>query len=483
MKFSLAILLFIAAVSGSQLSMEKAEVFLTDLIQESPNLPRYVQTDDLKSAYRLGIKYENVPFKFLISYDLDKHVRENLANGRWKSHLEIVNLDANYSRLDVFVPDADTNYQYFFLEDKLISPLTYYARDWQILESKHFTFWISNPVQFNTYSINALEFFLEEKSRQLGLTERQMDRLHEQKIQYYLCSDEDEIELITGYRTRGMSNLAFDFIITTYNTHYHELLHLLVNYKLGELPLYTHPFFQEGLAVALGGRGGKEPAVILDLGLYLQESGLLDYTDLLSPEGFQKSNASLSYPMSGLYNRFLFQNIGGSSYLELYREFSADGQSLSLKTIPESILPPRGGFEAFMERLRTGKAVVLKETEAGQNWHEINEKARIADDGEFYHFQLADSLLIVNAAEMQDYQSTTFREWFGDRPYHQEKYAIIADASEIRLYNLYSNCLLANYVQSFSMDMETVPLQNGRYCFQIRKDVFDEPLFEAAWQK
>ena len=117
MKFSLAILLFIAAVSGSQLSMEKAEVFLTDLIQESPNLPRYVQTDDLKSAYRLGIKYENVPFKFLISYDLDKHVRENLANGRWKSHLEIVNLDANYSRLDVFVPDADTNYQYFFLED------------------------------------------------------------------------------------------------------------------------------------------------------------------------------------------------------------------------------------------------------------------------------------------------------------------------------------------------------------------------------
>jgi hypothetical protein len=142
--------------------------------------------------------------------------------------------------------------------------------------------------------------------------------LKKEKIIYILCKDEDEIEKLTGYKARGMFNLAYDYVISTFNCHYHELLHLLMNYKLKNIPPYTHSFLQEGFAVSFGGRGGKEPEVILNLGCFIAESKFLEYKELLSLDKFRNFDVSMSYPLSGLYNNFIISNFGIDNYLKLY---------------------------------------------------------------------------------------------------------------------------------------------------------------------
>ena len=102
--------------------------------------------------------------------------------------------------------------------------------------------------------------------------------------------------------------VSHDIIVSTFSAHFHELAHLLINYKLQQPHLYTHPFFLEGFAVAVGGRGGKAPAVQQQLGLAMYRSEFVALEDLRRVEGFYGYNASVSYPAAGLYNRFLLEN-------------------------------------------------------------------------------------------------------------------------------------------------------------------------------
>ncbi len=41
--------------------------------------------------------------------------------------------------------------------------------------------------------------------------------------------------------------VSHDIVVSTYSAHFHELAHLLMNFKLKQPHLYTHPFFLEGL--------------------------------------------------------------------------------------------------------------------------------------------------------------------------------------------------------------------------------------------
>ena len=46
--------------------------------------------------------------------------------------------------------------------------------------------------------------------------------------------------------------------------------------------------------------------------------------------------------------------------------------------------------------------------------------------------------------------------------------------SEIAVYNLYTNNLIANYVSGFTIDMKPVPKEDGFYKFQFRKYLIEE---------
>jgi hypothetical protein len=310
----------------------------------------------------------------------------------------------------------------------------------------------------------------------LDFCDRRLKEIEAHKIYYILCKDEEEIKLLTGFNTRGMYNLAYDFVITTFNSHYHELLHLLINFNLQRLPLYTHPLLQEGFAVAFGGRGGQEPDVILSLGSFLYNSKMLDYSSLLSKNDFYQFNVSLSYPVSGLYNKFLVEQIGIERYLELYRKYSGTADEVGKMKIHDNELPGRDTWEEFLADYSQNKAIDFKSSRIQTQLIYDGASARIFEDSRNYYFNMRDTLLIGTDTMGKEYQSKKFHEIFKNRKYGGEKYLVLVGANEISIYNLFTNNVIANYVSSFSVTYSPVPSENGLYYFSVRKHIFDAEL-------
>ena len=134
----------------------------------------------------------------------------------------------------------------------------------------------------------------------LGFTISEKRILEKQKIGYIFCADEKGVEKITGFNAKGLAMLGTDEVVTSYQTHFHEVAHILINYKLKLLGLYTLPFFMEGFAVAVGGRGGMAPRVVTDLGYFLQKSGQLTYDSIFTFDQFRSTDGSITYPVAVL---------------------------------------------------------------------------------------------------------------------------------------------------------------------------------------
>ena len=467
--------LLLVQLSSQALSRDQADSFIQSLITNN-NIDSFADQSELEISNRLGIQYEDVDNKFLISYDIEDSIKNRIKRNELDYTIEVIDLEGDYSKIIFSIQELSYKKEFFFKGQKYISPLSYYTRDWKRIESKHFRFLISDTTLFNSYCIDNLENFLLRIAGLLNFGDEKLRELEAHKIYYLLCKDEEEIELLTEFYTRGMYNLAYDFIITTFNSHYHELLHLLMNFKLQRLPLYTHPFFQEGFAVAFGGRGGKEPDVILSLGSFLYNSKMLDYSSLLSKEGFRKVNVSLSYPVSGLYNKFLIEQIGIERYLELYRKYSGTADEVERMKIDESELPERATWHGFLVHYSQKKAMDFENSKTRTQLIYDGASARIFEDLQSYYFNMRDTLLIGADANWQEYQSKKFHGFFGNREYQGEKYLILANASEISIYNLYTNNLIANYVSSFSDTHSPIPSENGLYYFTVRKYIFDAEL-------
>jgi len=279
-----------------------------------------------------------------------------------------------------------------------------------------------------------------------------------------------------------MYNLAMDAVITTYNAHYHELMHLLINFKLQDLPLYTHPFFQEGFAVATGGRGGKEPKVILDLGVFITKSELLDYTDLLSRGEFYKVDASFSYPLCGLYNYFLIKHWGIGKYLDLYKGFSGSSSEVNTMIINENILPAKTEWYTYINSQLCSNSIDFKNPEMSTILIFKNESTEVSMSKGRYFFKLKDILFIKTDTCNKDYHSKKFSEIFPEKKYNNEKYLISININEISIYNLFTNNLIGNLVSSFTIPYEQIPEKDGYFSFCVKKSIFDEELKEDYFQ-
>jgi hypothetical protein len=455
----------------NNLTNERASKFIEAIITGSDSLENFVLPEELAISKRLGIQYEGVKNKFLISYEIPAQIIKEIKNRQINYNIAIQNIDDEYSILNFVVSSKNYKTKFYFKNEYLISPPYFYFNDWQRIESEHFIFYVSEPVFFNQYSIDMLEKFIVEMFSVMNYTREEMQHLKGNKIVYILCKDEDEIELLTGYKARGLCNLAYDYLITTYNCHYHELVHLLMNFKLKELPLYTHPFFQEGLAVALGGRGGKEPDVILSLGQFLAESGFLDYKELLNENDYKNFDASMSYPLSGLYNKFLLETNTLDEYINLYTKYS--GLNISGIEISPNDLKNENEWNEFL-RKDSFNSVKIDFDEKGFNTLTENSNCIIKEGDEEYLFESKGNLLISTPDKQEKYFSKIFRDSYFDKEYQGEKYLINVNDSEISVYNLYTDNLIANYVSGFTTEMKTVPKENGFYKFIIKKNIFDE---------
>ncbi len=475
--FSLLILI-LSISKAISISPEKAEQFIHYLIHDDEKVEDFFNASDLKISNRLGIEYLDVSHKFLISYDIDKNIKDKIIKGDLTYEIISEKLVDGFSKITFSVNKIDYKREYFFKEQKLVSPILYQTKNWKQIESNNFVFIISDSTQFNSYSTQNMERFLEKMLAFLNFSEEQKQILKIQKIYYILCKDEDEIKEVTGFYARGMYNLAFDSVITTFNAYYHELMHLLINFKLGELPLYTHPFFQEGFAVTTGGRGGKEPEIILDLGVFLTKSELLDYSVMLTKKDFYKVDASFSYPLCGLYNYFLIKQIGIEKYLTIYQKFSGSASNVEEMIIKENELLARTKWNTFINDESQFSYIDFENPKVDAKLIYQDEKSEIREDLENYYFKLKDTLLIKTEKINDKFQSKKFSEIYPELQYKNEKYLILVNENEISIYNLFTNNLISNLVASFCIPFEPIPYEDGFYFFRVEKSVFDEELKE-----
>jgi len=457
---------------SQSLTIERASAFIEAIVIKNQELTIFVLPEELAISKRLGISYIGLENKFLISYEIPNEIIEEINNGETDYTIYIEKIDDEFSFLHFECAEMNYKTKYYFKNGYLISPLYFYYKDWQKIESEYFIFYVSEPMFFNQYSIEKLEEFITSIFSILKYSEEEKELLKREKLIYILCKDEEEIEKLTGHKARGIGNLAYDYVITTYNCHYHELLHILINFKLKKLPLYTHPFFQEGFAVAFGGRGGYEPGIILNLGKFLEQSDFMKAEQLFSESEFKTYDVSMSYPLSGLYNSFLINEIGIDNYIKLYVEYSS--KNVNGFVINKDKLPTKLKWNDFVNNFSNDEEIKIDISEDDFQTLIEDSSYIVKDYGRFYLIMTKENILISTTGQNKNYSSKIFNEFYPDKNYHNEKYLIRVSDSEVAVYNLFTNNLIANYVSGFSTEMKPVPKENGYYKFLIHRAIFDE---------
>jgi len=235
---------------------------------------------------------------------------------------------------------------------------------------------------------------------------------------------------------------------------------------------------QEGFAVAYGGRGGKEPLVMLDVGYFLARSEMLDYRSMLRRSDFLQQDPSMTYPPSGLFNLFLVKEVGIENYLRLYRKYSTTEDRINNIMIDSADLPAAPRWSAFLDNYVQHRCIDLKASRPNDRPVLKSENAEIFELEDRYVIRLKDKMLLSLKSAPTGYRSKRFQELFPDKKYRGEKYAIAATPHEINIYNLYSNNLTASLVSTFCIPPADIRTSGGMFEFQLCKSVFDEPVRE-----
>ncbi|RMI09238.1 MAG: hypothetical protein D6681_07300, partial [Calditrichaeota bacterium] len=408
---------------------------------------------------------------------VDAQILKEIRNRERPYRFQVDTLEEGYTRLVLTTDLSHYRRVFYFRENKLISPGHYFARRWHQETTRYFRFLISDPRDFNAFAAEALDQFVDSLLILLEVSPEARERLAREKIIYLLCHTTGEMENITGMAARGIYLVAWDQVVSTFNCHRHEVAHLLMNYKLEHLSLYTHPFFLEGFACAVGGRGGKSAAVIRQIGAFLQQSGFLTYERLLDINRFQEVDPTLSYPLSAIYNWFLLHHLGVESYLRLYR--SHGGDTPSLNNIPRngSRLPPPEAFEAFLQKHEAFSTVAfpslwpdfppLMEAHWGSVW----------EDERWYYFRLRGSVRMIPSRPVgKAFRSREFHEIFPDVPYSGERYYLQVSPEEVKLYDFYTMALIAFYSNGLSPTRQAIREEDGYFRFALPRKLFAEPL-------
>ncbi len=459
----------------------------------------------IADSRRMEISYNDVPAKF----DCTSIVVQKLNDIRSKAAKVIVGkpeeFDGYYKMPVTLVYSTNKETcDYFavpYFGKWLIADRSYiFARSWPVLGTKYVDLHIGDSTKVNDFALQAMDDFIEQTARKLGATEKDLDRLKAQRIEYYLCG-EDQIDSLTGYKTEGMYDLPLDYVYSRHLPHQHELVHLLVNYKLQSLPMYTLPVVQEGLAVALGGRWGKAPKVVLQLGDILIENGFVDANKLITYDGFYTGAGStdMSYPVAGLLMDMILSEYGMDKTLDLYRAVSGnqsqvmamDADDFRRNKVPAALGVSYndviGAFDKY--RAKYGTYGIVPGVGDSDNKNDMNFKGKgwklninaYADNyGVDFHGpdSLICTVLLSNGkkAVQKTYKSWMFAEQNSEREYNGERYGIIFSGAEAGLYDYYLNCLMAKYVYGFTPDSSYVSQDGSTVTFKLEKSLIDKPI-------
>lgn len=445
---------------------EYYDQLVSAIIKNDSSLINFTSYELISLSKRLGIEYHDIVNKFMISYELLPNVPGDVNKRITNSTYTLDNIDSTYQILFIEFGSKDPGRRFILKNDSLYSPVLFYTKDWVVKESENFRFLISDPSNLNEYAIGKLEESYKIISTLFEYTDEQKNLIRQNKILYILCSNETEVELLTGHRARGIYHLANDAIITSYNSHYHELVHLLVNFRLKQNYLYTHPFLMEGIAVALGGRGGIHQRILLETGVFLFISGFAELDEIVSTEDFRKTDPSISYALSGIYCYYLLHKVGVDSFFNIYINYSGNSDEVRNMRVQLNSLPSTDGIIDFIEE-HFPKQILFEINSDDKVTVYSDSENVILENDTHYFFLISSPLLISSEYIYPDYKSNKIQELKLENNYKYEHYLIICSESEIAVYDLLLNMLIHSYVQEFDFRYQQVPRIGKHYSFSI----------------
>ncbi|MEE8576235.1 MAG: hypothetical protein V3T31_03180 [candidate division Zixibacteria bacterium] len=477
-------------VSGN---IESAGYLFTEAVQER--------------AARFGIEYEHIPVKA----DCNSPVVRDIE--RMRDYLrppvkQVIDLaDSGYSRLEysaVIGRKLVTHYYYAQQMGEywwLTTSQDIVSRDWDIVESDYLR--IHYPPKqkpyLNAATISEADRYLLQAAQDLGLDQAFVDEMKEKKIEYYFCDSDSTVELIGGHRVHGFLDLPTNDIISASFPHYHELVHLLINAKLKRLPIYTLPLLREGAAVCYGGRWGKSPEVLFDLGVFLYQQDIVQLDSILTDYDFRNSSsADIAYPLAGLLVDYLDSKLDQDALFGLYRRFSNSPDSiaavtanqvkgaLSFATESEDWETFIAGFESYIEeRVTNGLTATPGLAPNGKDiFSEKNCSVSLSDEYISFSCRLGDkgdktgSFLWSKNEELASGSSPLFEEQTTGSEFEGFRYAVRFDRNEAGLYDYSSNRLLAKYIWGLSPSDDYFDESTSTVRFSIRKDILKGSLPE-----
>jgi hypothetical protein len=461
--------------------------------------------EDLICSKRLGINYIYVPCKYDCASPLFIHLDE-IKSGRIKVKIDSTVCLDDYARLYIKIGSTTDSTQIIYYANKsaakwhLVSPMRALTGNWKSMNSDYVGIRYHNLSAINQYALNKTADFINSVCAKLEMPDSLLDKLKTTKIDYYL-GDESDIKNLTGFDTKGMANLQFDAVITQYLPHPHELVHLLINYNFQQLPLYTVPFMQEGLATYLGGRWGKSPGVIFYYGEINLALGMANLEDILAYNGFHGNsvNSDISYALSGLFTKYLIEKFGMDKFKQLYLELSgtsAEVATYSTAQIKSKIEQKHKMSWSQLEKdfLSMAKQYEyngLKPVQPPENGRPIQTLSgdiitiRVFEDDNKYYFSIKSStdtpkgILLFKYKEHDiesTYRSNLFAEQLPQINYSSEMYGLHFSSDEVGFYNYPTNTLLAKYVLSFSpSDIYWNPIEKS-INFSLGKELLEGKL-------
>lgn len=409
------------------------EQLIEQFIAQPQSLELHLNPTYVSYCHRMGKSYPGVSSKALIGYGFTDFERQTIQQNPSTISIARECID-DATLLRVSHPAIQRPVLIALQDSLLTSPYQLQSKKWHQQESQFVHLRCQKPQPQDSLRLQLMDEYIRQVAMQLNINPVMFDLMHQGKIVYYRAASEESIEQFTGYRCRGMGILAEDAVVSRFVCHLHELSHILINLAIPQLPLYTHPFLQEGFAVATGGRGGQDASVLLDTAVFLCRAGFISPADLLDATAFRSMDAGISYPVAGLYSRFLLHTIGVDKYKKLYRNYSNETgnfASINLADLPADSLWQRYLAEADYTRILPQIAAETFSSVAS------SETMQVASSAHYVQ---------ITARDGARFSITTT----GIQPDDNGRYKIEIDGQEIKIIDRLNEICLAHYAPGLS---------------------------------
>jgi hypothetical protein len=235
------------------------------------------------------------------------------------------------ARADVPVPS---------LSDEQAELLLHLTERWVMIDMPRVRLFAAEPERVHPVALHHLEHFLEATLDSLRAPEKVRAHLRLDPIRYFLCAHPQEVQLLGGTRSEGISLLERRSIVSRWLPHDHEVVHVLAHEVVAPGPALVPPLLQEGLASAWGGQRGLAPQVVVHRGELQLRTSDLDLTRLWEYDEFHtfSRDLSASYAVSARFVQYLLDAYGVDPFLRLYRLLAGEAEEVRQRPAQANIL-------------------------------------------------------------------------------------------------------------------------------------------------